>query len=216
MNPSLVGRSLNSTLDISDTFNPNLLRGKMVSLNLKSCKWFLPPSQDPRLSLNTEEPSVKIPETASPADLECIYLKMKAGHIVLGAIPVPEHTKVQDVLQAHLNMVKQQFPEPVVLDHIKAIVGGVNLDGGYSKIEILEALLEAEEVNPVTRKGGRNRPKVINLIREAITYVEEVYGGHSRVKREDFVPSNDGSSLREYPSAKVTGPKARSFLGLKE
>lgn len=206
---ALVGKSLNNEV------NPNSLRGKIVSLNLKTCKWFLPPTQDPRLSLSADEPTMQIPDTASPEDLKCIFLKMKAGHIVLGSTPVPEHTKMADVLEKHVNMIKQKFPENIVLDHVKSVVQGVNLDGGYNKLEILEAMLEAEEVNPVTRKGGSNRPKVVAFIREAIQYVEEVYGGHSRVKREEFVPARDGSSLREYTPAKIAGPKARSFLGLK-
>lgn len=207
----LVGKSLNNSADIS----ASQLIGKVVSLNLKSCKWFLPPSQDPRLSLNTDNPTMNIPDTASPQDLECVLLKMRAGHIVLGATPVEEHTKQADVLERHINMVKTHFPESVVIDHIKGIVQGVNLDGGYNKLEILQAMLESEELNPVTRKGGRNRVKVISMLREAIEYVEETYGGISRVKREEFVPSRDGSSHREFVPAKVQGDKARSFLGIK-
>lgn len=208
--PSLVGKPLSER-----EVTPHDLAGRTISLNLKSCKWFMPPTQDPRLRMTADSPTVTIPETAASEDLECIFLKMKANHIIFGSTPKPEFVKQEDVLEKHLNMIKQQFPENVVIDHVTSVVQGVNLDGGYNKLEILEAMLEAEEINPVTRKGGRNRPKVIKHIREAIQYVEEVYGGVSRVKREEFTPSSDGASLREYTPAKVSGPKARDFLGLK-
>lgn len=206
---SVVGKSLSEK-----EVTPHDLAGKTVSLNLKNCKWFMSPTQDPRLTMTAENPTITIPETASTEDLQCVYLKMKASHIVFGGTPVPEFTKQVDVLEKHLNMIRGQFPENIVIDHVTRVVQGVNLDGGYNKIEILEAMLEAEEINPVTRKGGRNRQKVMNHIREAIKYVEEVYGGVSRVKREEFTPSSDGASLREYTPAKVSGPKARDILGL--
>lgn len=205
----LVGKSLNA-----EVMNSVQLKGVTVSLNMKNCKWFLPPSQDPRLKLDTDSPTVKIPDDARRDDLDCIFLKLKAGHFVIGDSPIEEFTKNPESLQGHLNMIQHQFSVQVVKDHINSIVNGNNNDNGYSKIEILEAMLKAEEINPATGKGGRNRPDVVKYLREAIHHVEDVFGGVSSVKREEIVPARDGSSGRTYPEANVNSEKARKILGM--
>jgi len=210
MTGKLFGTSMNEVV------GPEQLRGQFVSLNMKNCKWFMSPTQDQRLSMNLDNPTVKIPDTCNREDLECLMLKLKAKHLVIGKTPVEEFTKEPDRLKVHLNMITEHFPEKNVLDHVKVVVNGVNLDGGYNKLEILERMLEAEEINPVTRRGGKNRPKVVAFIREALQYVEEMYGGVSKVTREDFSPAKDGSSLRQYTPANVNSSKAKGFLGITE
>lgn len=199
---------------IAQAIGPEQLRGKIISLNLKKCKWFVPPSEDSRLMVTAKNPTIEIPDSARKEDLECILLKLKAKHFVIGPTPIPEHTKQPDALKRHTNMVLEYFDKDIVKDHVKKIVNGPNLDGGYSKLEILQEMLGIEEVNPATGRGGRNRREVVDFIREAISYVEEVYGGVSKVHKEEFIPAQDGSSLRERPQAAVNKETVNQFLGI--
>lgn len=195
---------------IVEPLGPNQLKGKNVSLNFKNCKWFLPPSQDYRISLNMEHPTALVPDDISAEDLMCVFNKIKAGHIVLGTKPVEEFTKQADVLEKHLNMIRQNFPETTVKEYIEQVARGPNLDGGYTKLEIFEKMLEQEEKNPITGKGGRNRPGVITHLKEALEYCTSFYGGHSAV-REEVAGDSSG---RELPSASITPERARQILNL--
>lgn len=206
----LVGRT------ISEPVGPEALCGRTISLNLKQCKYLDVRTRDPNLHMDVAHPTVTVPAHGNVADtdLECLMMNLKAGMIVIADKPIPEFTKEPDKLEVHVNVVKMNMPADYVKEHVKKIVNGPNLDGGYNKIEILETLLaieEKSEKNPT----GRNRKEVVSWINDALQYVTRVYGGISKVKSEEFVPAADGSSLRSYKPANVTPDKAKNFLGVK-
>ena len=209
-------KPLGTTVTGTAVSGPQSLYGQTVSLNFKLRKYFDSPTRDPILHMDTDRPTITIPNAGhiSAEDLKCIWVNMKHGHIVLGGVPTPQFTKTPDVLEGHLSMVKQIFPAEIVKEHIKKIVSGQSLDGGYTKLEILEAMYDIEERHYSAGRGGRTRKEVLDFIKEAVKYVEDAYGGVSRVNVERPDKDNASFSGREFPQANITPEKARSILGL--
>lgn len=194
---------------------PHSLYGKTVSLNMKAAKWLDFPTRDPQLHLDTERPTMTIPERGhiNARDLNGIWSALKSGTIVLGEEPVPEFDKQVEVLEQHLNVVKSNYPLEYIKDYTKnTIISGANNQGGYSKIEIFELMIEAEEQNPITGQGGKNRQPVLDWLKECLDYCQEMFGGHSRVRTEK-VSGENSSSLKSFPKADMNQAKARKFLG---
>lgn len=173
------------------------LYGKTISLNYKLCDWFEPPSRDPELHMDHARPTVQIPGPGqvSPADLKCIQLNIRAGHIIFGSKPLPRFEKNPDVLESHLNMVRGNFKDAVVKDHVLTIIRGNANDGGYNKLEILNLLLDAERRDPNTGKGGRNRPDILKYLQEACDYIRDSEGGISQVQSEESTTVPNGSNI---------------------
>jgi len=174
--------------------NPASLVGRKISLNLKSCKWFMTPNQDPRLYLNPHRPTAEIPVDLSADDLKSIMLKIKIGHLVLADKPVPEHTKISDVIQRHTKVITENFDFEYTSRYVNRIFNGPSIDGGYSKIEILESMLQAENA-----KGGAKRKQFVEYLSKAIEVIARAQGGHGKVTREEVSADESTSGNARHP-----------------
>jgi hypothetical protein len=187
---------------------------KPWSLNYKRCDYIELPSR--AIILDHDNPTF-IPRRGkiSTEDLNCLFKNALLKKIVPGTIPEPKFDKNVNALQRHIDFLKLRVQLPEVKEYIGNIVNGPSLDGGYEKIDILEAMIAAEEVNPLTRKGGQNRPDVLKELRDAVKYVFSFYGGRiSPVSTEVSRPvekAGDNSGSTEAPARKAN-PSA--VLGL--
>jgi hypothetical protein len=191
------------------------LHGKTVSLNYKVCDYFDAPSRDTRLFMNHDRPTIQIPARGliNQQDLHCLFLKFRAGHIVLGDKPIPRFEKQPNVLEEHLNMIKGAYKFEFIKEHINKIVNGSYLIGGYSKLEILESMLDAETRDPATGLGGKNRKVVMEYLDKAIQVVRNSEGGSGRVRSEKVTTPDSSASGATRPKAKISSAAAKKMLG---
>lgn len=207
---------MNIGRDVPDVVGPASLYGVTLSLNMKVCKYLDVESRDRNLHFDTYEPTKTVPQAGHvrPRDLEGIFRALQTGHLVVGSEPIPEFDKQMEVMEEHLGVIKNTVPFEFIKSYISdKIVNGPNLNGGYTKLEILETMLEEEAFNPLTGKGGRNRTAVVDFLKEAIQYVVDTYGGVSKVKSEEIV-HDQSSSGRTLPTVRMDAQKASKFLGL--
>lgn len=184
---------------------PDTIAGKKVSLNLRSCKWFEPPSQDSRLHLDAHAPTVLVPRDADPGDLKCIMLKIKVGHLVLGDKPTPEVEKVPDVLRRHCKVIEENFDYEYTSKYVLKIFNGPTYDGGYRKHEIIDAMLQAE-----LAKKNRARKQVVESLQEILEVLARMQGGTSSVRSEELTDKD--VSLSGYVPPKATDADVERLL----
>lgn len=193
------------------------LYGKQISLNLSMTKYWMPPSGNESMLLTADKPTTRIPDRdhVGESDMISIVRHLKAKHLVLGPVPVPEYQKVAGVLERHLSVVNMEVSFEIFEKEVFGIVNGPAMEGGYTKIEILESMYEAEELNPVTQRGGRNRAAVLEHLREAIKAVIAREGGVSKVRTspEHFQHKLE-SSMRKPSPVELTKEEQRRFLGI--
>jgi len=177
------------------------LHGLTVSLNYKACNWLKTPSG--AVWMNHDNPTYTVPAEGeiSDEDLQIIFKKLRARHLVLGPKPKEQFEKQPDVLQRYLGYLRDRLtPMDTIKNVIGKIVTGPSMVGGYSKIELIELMLAAEMRNPVTRTGGLGRQEVIEELQRAKTYIEQNYGGISAVTSEtgatvEIEPSTSGRHM---------------------
>lgn len=174
------------------------LVGRTVSLNFRNCDWLLSPSG--AIMLTHETPTYAVPSDIRPEDLSCLEIKLKMNHLVLGDKPAPRHEKIPGRLAQVLRALEDHRIDRVKED-IAKIVAGPNVDGGFTKLELLEELYAAEERNPLTQKGGRNREEVLKYLKKAISFVTQNFGGVSKVYKEASparpTPTSSGRPMGE-------------------
>lgn len=181
--------------------------GKPISLNYKFCDYLGLPSG--KVVLDHDNPTF-IPRKGelTKEDLLCISKNLGLKRIVQADQPVQRFEKNPDALKRHCDFMKLRIGVEEFKDYLGRVVNGNERDGGYDRIEILEAMLEAEEWNPITKSGGLNRPEFIAELKKAIDYVTKLYGGKvSRVTSEvvrvvKTVGDNGGTPDRPRPSVR--------------
>ena len=184
---------------------PDTLVGKKISLNLKTCKWFEPPTQDPRLHMDAHSPTVIVPHDVDLDDLKCIALKIRVKHVIVGDKPVPEYVQVPSVLKKHVRVIEEGFDWEYTQKYINKIFNGPTVDGGYRKQEIFEAMLQAE-----TSKRDKGRKQVVKYLQDCIDIQARINGGTSVVRSE---PAKDNdTSLSGYTPPKATDEDVDNFL----
>lgn len=159
--------------------------GQTLSINFKRADFLETPSR--KIRLDHDNPTVHLPEDEAdidPVDLQALWMCLQRGRVVQGDKPVAAMAQQPSRIQHYIDNLKLDADISLIKRLVSKVVNGPYTQGGFTKIEILERMLAAEERVPGSNRGGRNRPEVLKMLRSAIDFVDRAYGGSSGVTTE--------------------------------
>lgn len=157
---------------VSENTNRKIRRGSWISLNLRQESYFgLGTPVSKILWLTPANPSAKIPLEVTDDQLKQIAVALQLGSIVLGKKTVLAHdvsTAAISEYTAAVDAIRGQDPDRMFTEKVKKLANTREING-IGSADILDKMITHE-----TKR--KNRPKVIEFLKEAYDYAALAFG----------------------------------------